>query len=77
MSFFDDGAARKHGSNKTFSRNNRQKNITTEERASQPHRDYVSPRSKIKNVIVMMAIWGVVPYQVAEFFIKFGGLAND
>ena len=74
MSFFDEGAARKHGSNKTFFNNRQQRNLTTEEQSSQPTRDYVTPRSKVENAIVTMALWGVVPRQIAEALIKFGGL---
>ena len=78
MSFFKSGAARNHGSNKTFSRNNRQQtNLTTEDQTSQQKPDYQALRSKFKTAIVIAAIWGLIPRQMAEFLIKVGGLAND
>lgn len=77
MDAFDEGAAQLTRLQKTFSRNNRRLKNTTEDRASQPRRDYVTPRSKVENAIVTMALWGVVPRQIAEALIKFGGLRRD
>ena len=34
-------------------------------------------RSRLKTLIVMAALWGLIPFQVAEFFIKRGGLRHD
>lgn len=32
--------------------------------------------SRVKSLVVSLALWGLIPYRVAEWLIRWGGLRN-
>ena len=50
--------------------------LTTKQNQSTSKRHFIGLASLIKTLIVTLALWGFIPYRLADWLIRWGGLRN-